>query len=96
MIRSGVHGIDGHELKSQLLDSLEEPVQVRLVDHVAGQHRIARNQVHRHPLEQEAERFAQLAANDQAVPPASYPVTFHHATLTFRQVTCHHLPAIST
>ncbi len=57
---------------------------MRLVDHEPGQHRGARNPVHLHPLEQETERFAQLAAKDQTVPSAWRPVAVHHNTLTSR------------
>src|SRR5271165_5803402 len=70
---------DGDELEAELLGPLEEPVQVRLVDHGAGQHRVTCNQVHRHPLEQEAELPAQLSAKNQPVPSASSPVAIHHA-----------------
>ena len=72
-----VRGSDGYELKAQLLDSLEEPVQMHLVDYAAGQHRGARNPVHLHPLEQEAERLAQLAADNKPVPSASRPIAVH-------------------
>jgi hypothetical protein len=68
---------DGHEVKAKLLDSLEEPVQMCLVDDVTGQHRGARKPVHLHPLEQEAERLAELAAENQPVPSASCPVAVH-------------------
>jgi len=57
---------------------------MRLVDHEPGQHRGARNPLHLHPLEQETERFAQLAAKNQPVPSAPCPVAVHHNTLTPR------------
>ena len=88
--------LDGDELKAQLLGSLDEPEQMRLVDHAAGQHRRARHPVHLHPLEQEAERLARLAAKSQPVPPAMCPIAVHQRTLTLRQVTCHHLLIVST
>jgi hypothetical protein len=43
---------------------LDERVQVGLVDHAAGQHRGARDPIHLHPFEQEARRFAQVAAEN--------------------------------
>ena len=55
------------------------PVQMRLVNHVAGQHRCARNPVHLHLFEQETERFTQLAPKNQPVPSASRPIAVHHA-----------------
>ena len=85
---------DRHELKAKFLDSVEEPVQVRLIDHAAGQHRGARDPVHLHSLRQETKRFAQFAAEDQPVRSASCSVAVLKITVTLRQVTCHHLLAV--
>jgi hypothetical protein len=66
-----VRRLDGDELQAEVLGSLDEPVQMPLVDHAAGQRSRARDRVYLHPIEQKTERFAQLAAKNQPVPPAS-------------------------
>ncbi len=50
--------IDGYELNAQLLDSLDKPEQVRLIGHLAGQHRHARKPLQLHAFKQESERIA--------------------------------------
>ena len=40
--------IDGYELDAQFLDSLDEPEQLRLIGHLAGQHRHARKPLQLH------------------------------------------------
>ena len=50
--------IDGYELNAELLDSLDEPEQVRLIGHLAGQHRHACKPLQLHALKQESERIA--------------------------------------
>jgi hypothetical protein len=73
---------------------LDEPKQVRLIGHLAGQHRRARKPLQLHAFKQESERIAQLPAKDKPVPAALRPVAFHLIrSLTLRQVTRHHLPA---
>ena len=69
------------------------PSQVRLIGHLAGQHRHARKPLQAHAVEQESERIAQLPAKDKPVPAALRPVAVHSASLTLRQGTRHHLPA---
>ena len=69
--------IDRYELNAQLLDLLDEPGQVRLIGHLAGQHRHARNPLQPHAGKQESERIAQLPAKDKPVPAAVHPVAVH-------------------
>ena len=69
--------IDGYELNAQLLDLLDEPEQVRLIGHPAGQHRHARKPLQAHAVKQESERIAQLPAKDKPVPAGLHPVAVH-------------------
>ena len=69
--------VDGYELNAQLLDSLDEPEQVHLIGHLAGQHRHARKPLQLHAVKQESERIAQLPAKDKPVPAALRPVAVH-------------------
>ena len=75
-IRSLVR-IDGYELNAEVLDLLDEPEQVRLIGHPAGQHRHARKPLQPHAFKQESERIAQLPAKDKPVPAALRPVAVH-------------------
>ena len=72
-----VDRLEGDELQAEFLGPLDDPVQMRLVDHAAGEHCRTGSPVHLHPFEQEAERFAQLAAKNQPVPAAMRPVAVH-------------------
>ena len=69
--------IDGYELNAEFLDLLDEPEQVRLIGHPAGQHRHARKPLQAHAFKQESERIAQLPAKDKPVPAALHPVAVH-------------------
>jgi len=49
--------IDGHQLDAKFLDSLDEAEKVRLICHVAGQHRRAREPLQLHAVKQDSERI---------------------------------------
>ena len=70
--------VDGFELNAQLLDLLDEAEQVRLIGHLAGQHRHARKPLQLHAFKQESERIAKLPAKDKPVPAALRRVAAHH------------------
>ena len=69
--------IDGYEFDAEFLDLLDEPEQMRLIGHLAGQHRHARQPLQPHAFKQEPERIAQLPAKDEPVPAALRPVAVH-------------------
>ena len=69
--------IDGYEFNAEFLDLLDEPEQMRLIGHPAGQHRHARQPLQPHAAKQEPERIAQLPAKDKPVRAALRPVAVH-------------------
>ena len=86
--------VDGHQLNAKLLDLLDEPEQVRLIGHLAGQHRRARKALQLHAFKQEPERTAQFPAKDEPVPAGMCAICCSLlCSLTPRQVTRHPLLA---
>ena len=69
--------VDGHELDAEFLDTLDESDKMRLICHVASQHRRTRESLQLHAVEQDSKRIAQLPTKDQPVTSWSHPFVVH-------------------
>jgi hypothetical protein len=64
----GLDLLDFEQLQAELLESLDEAVELRLVADVAGEDGRARDALQPHPVEEIAVASVQLAADDEPVP----------------------------
>jgi len=86
-----VEWLDGHELDPELLTTLDEPDELGLIDHGAGQNRRSVLPLQRHPSEAFLELIAEFASQDDPI--AVTRRLFHglEPTLALRWVSPHHL-----